>query len=157
VIAKTILSPLKAVKASAGMGIGIGIKGEASLNDVNVEVAASTSITDSVSYDKGDFDLKNTSATKVGITFAEKFDFSYSVGKEHSFYDEKCNCSILHDPFVKQMNCPASKKFQASESFVGISFGAYLGIGGEISFGFDFKAWNEELIAIFEEPYKGYY
>jgi hypothetical protein len=148
-----VTAPIKSAKADLGMGIGIGVKGSANIKGVKIDVGVSNSITDSLSYDKGKFDIKNTTSTKVGVTFSDTIDFSYTNGKEHSFFDKACGCSILHDPFVEQSNCPANKKFQRAETTLGISFGAYLGLGGEIFVGIDFRTLHDELIDVLTEPY----
>jgi len=156
-IVKTVTAPFKAAKVSAGAGIGIGAKGSVTVKGAKAEVGATASITDSVVYDKGKIDIRNTASVKANVTFGNIADFSIGSGKEHSFFDEKCNCNILHDPFVQQMNCVASSKIQPVEATLGFSVGLYLLLGGEISVGVDLKVLHDELIGVFTEPYVSTY
>jgi hypothetical protein len=146
-------APLKSFKAEFGMGIGIGAKGSANIEGVKIEGGLSTSITDSLSYDKGKFDIKNTTSTKAGITVIEVLDFSYTSGKSHSFFDEECGCDIMHDPFVEQSKCPANIEFEQTDVTLGVSFGLFLGLGAEISAGIDLRALYDELHIVLTEPY----
>ena len=148
-----VTAPLKSIKAEFGMGIGIGAKASGKVKGVEVEVACSTSITDSLSYDGGEFDIKNTTSTKMGVEISQVVDFTYSNGKSHSFFDEACGCSILHDPFVKQSECLANKNIEQTDVTLGFSLGAYLGLGAEISVGIDLRALHDELIVVLTEPY----
>ncbi len=152
-----VTAPIKSLKADLGMGIGIGVKGTANINSAKIDGGVSTSITNSLSYDKGKFDIKNTTSTKVGITISEAIDFSYTTGKGHSFFDKACECNILHDPFVEQSKCLANMKIQQTEMTAGFSFGVYLGLGAEVSVGIDLRALYDELAIVLTEPYISQY
>ncbi len=148
-----VTAPIKAIKADIGLGIGLGIKASANVKGIKIDGGASASITDSVSYDKGKVDVKNTTSTKIGVNALSIINAQYMNGKEHSFFDNKCNCNIIHTPFVTQSHCVANKKIQRTEATLGISIGAYLCLGGEVSVGIDLRTWYNELIDVLNEPY----
>ena len=148
-----VTAPIKAIKADIGLGIGLGIKASTNVKGIKIDGGASASITDSVSYDKGKVDVKNTTSTKIGVNALSIINAQYMNGKEHSFFDNKCNCNIIHTPFVTQSHCVANKKIQRTETTLGISVGAYLCLGGEVSVGIDLGTWYNELIDVLNEPY----
>ena len=65
----------------------------------------------------------------------------------------------MNTSFGEKNKCIANQPFRESNSKFGFSIGVYLGIGGEVSLYFDFEAWSEEIMAIYDESvsYKGYY
>ena len=148
-----VTAPLKSLKTDFGMGIGIGVKGSTTIGGIKTEVNASTSITDSLSYDKEKFDINNTTSTKVGFTVEGAIDVSYSNGKSHSFFDKGCGCSILHDSFVEQSKCSANVSIQETDMTIGLSVGLYLGLGAEVSVGIDLKNLYREWERVINEPY----
>lgn len=151
IMAKITLSPFKSITATIGGGIGIGAKALARVNNVPIEVGAVTSTTDSIVYEKGSFDVRNTTSTTIGINAAEVFDFSYSEGKEHSYFDEKCRCNFWKSTYGEKSECPANQKIEVSNATLSLSVEAYFIVGFEASIGIDLQAWNDELIAIYNE------
>lgn len=148
---KIAISPLKAITASFGAGVGIGGKASVNVKNVPVEAGAVASITDSLSYSKGKVDVRNTSSISAGISVADVFDFSYSEGYEHSYFDSNCTCSFMNSSFKQKSNCAANQNFKSKNSTLGFSVSAYLLLGFEISISVDLVAWNDELISIFLE------
>ena len=151
IIEKIVTSPFKVIKVSVGMGVGIGGKVETTVNNVPIEVGISTSTTDSISYNKGKIDIKNSTSKNFGFNFANLIDISYGEGKEHSYMNSNCTCNFLHSTYGQKQQCRANKKTTSSDMTLGFSIGAYLFMGGEISVGIDLNAWGEELISIFDE------
>ena len=150
---RVIASPFKAISIEASGGIGIGAKSKVNFNGVPVEFGASTSITDSISYDKGEFDVKNKTSTTVGVEVAEVFDFAHTNGHEHSYFDDNCTCDFMDSSFGEKSECPANQKNNSNNASFGISVGAYLLFGGEISIGIDFETWGNELLSIFYDAF----
>ena len=151
IISKIVASPFKAITAKVGGGIGFGAKATVNINSVPVEIGVVNSITDSLTYEYGKFDVRNTTSTTLGVSFAGKADFSSSSGYEHSYFDKNCDCSFWNSSFGEKNTCTANKDISSKDMTIGFSLGAYFLLGGEFSFGIDLKVWNDELISIFEE------
>jgi len=162
IMTKIITSPLKAITAEIGMGIGFGANAEANIEGIPVEGGASYTITDSIIYNKGTFDVINTTSTDLGLRMGE-LDAATSTGKQHSYFDEQCTCSFWNSTFGEKSECKANRNFVSSDATIGSQLSAsasiYFILGAEASISFDFKAWGEELIAIYKESltFKGYY
>ena len=139
------------------MGIGIGGSISGTVKSVNVEIGASTSISDSIGLHSGKFDIRNTTSAQAGLGIANIIDWNYSKGRSHSFFDEECTCSSLHDPFVEQSKCSANTPYQGSDTTIGFSASLYILLGVDINIGVDYKKLHEDLIDVFTMPYEGYY
>ena len=144
-------APFKAITAKVGAGIGIGAKAVVNVKSVPIETGAVTSITDSISYEKGVLDVRNTTSTTVGINVAEVFDFSHTNGHELSYFENYCNCDFMSSTFGEKSECVANQGVASNDATIGLSFGAYLLFGLEVSISVDLAAWNDELISIFNE------
>ena len=142
-------SPFKALKAEIGGGVGIGAKYGINVKNTPIKIGAVTSITDSITYEKGKFDVRNSTSTNVGISIADSFDISYTNGCDHSYFDEDCNCDFMNSSFGQKSQCVANQNITSVDSSIGSSFGAYLIFGIEGSISFDLGAWGDELISIF--------
>ena len=151
IIGRILVSPIKAISAEIGAGVGIGAKASVTIKNIPVEIGIVTSITDSVSYEKGKFDARNTTSTNIGFNIADHIDFSHTNGREHSYYDENCTCDFMSSTFGEKSKCVANQRVASNDATIGLSIGAYLLFGAEISIGIDLVAWNEELISIFYE------
>ena len=68
-MAGTVMAFAKSIKGSLGGGVGIGINASAKINGVDIAVGASYTITDSVTYSKGSFSSKNSTALKAEVSF----------------------------------------------------------------------------------------
>lgn len=148
---RLVTSPLKATTASIGGGVGYGIKTSANLGGIPAEIGATSSVSDSLVFEEGSFDIKNTSSVSFGMDVAEIFDTYHTRGKEHSYFDSQCTCDFLHSSFGEKSNCPANKVVSNTGSSISLSAGAYLVFGFEASISFDFAAWGEELIDIYHD------
>ena len=151
ILYRLVTSPLKAVSASVGGGVGLGFKATANAKGIPVEISAVTSISDSLVYEDGSFDIKNTSSTSCGVNIAEIFDVSSSHGYEHSYYDSQCTCNFFNSTFGEKRQCHANKEFSDTERTLSFSVGAYLLFGFEASVSIDLAAWGEELIDIYHD------
>ncbi len=140
-----------------GVGIGIGVNLSGNVKGVNVEVGASTSISDSLGLFFGKFDVKNTTSTQVGLGVADVINWNYSKERSHSFFDEKCICNIVHDPFVEQSKCPANIPNQGLDTTIGLSVSLYIFLGFDVTIGINYKKLQDDLINVFTMPYEGYY
>mgnify|MGYP003306240005 CR=1 FL=1 len=87
----------------------------------------------------------------AGINVADVFDFSHEGGYQHSYFDENCTCDFWRTSFGDKRKCPANKPFISNDMSIGLSVGAYVLIGGEVSVSFDLAAWGNELISIFND------
>ena len=67
---------------------------------------------------------------------------------EHLRALEGRNNSII---LRNKRKCPANKPFISNDMSIGLSVGAYVLIGGEVSVSFDLAAWGNELISIFND------
>ena len=148
---KIALSPLKSTKASVGAGMGLGLTIEVPNNYIPVAVEARASVTDHLSYDKGKLEGKNSTVTSLGVNLANALDFSVGGGKEHSYKDCDCVCSFWHSTYKEKSDCVANRKIESRDAMLGVTLGAYLLLGAEISVGIDMNAWGNELISIFNE------
>ena len=65
----------------------------------------------------------------------------------------------MNSSFGEKNKCVANQRFTEKSSRFGISLGIYAGLGAEASVYVDFEAWNNELMAIYDESmsYEGYY
>ena len=57
----------------------------------------------------------------------------------------------MSSTFGQKSHCIANQNFVSNDANFGVSLGAYLLVGGEVSISVDLKAWNDELISIFYE------
>jgi len=148
---KIAVSPLKAINADIGGGVGIGASGTVNIGGIPLEIGAVTSVADSLTYDKGKFDIQNVTSTNIGITIAEVFGFSYKNGLNHSYLDKNCTCNFISSSYGEKSNCATNHVSTSNDATLGISIGAYLLFGVHASVSIDLIAWNNELIAIFDE------
>ncbi|MGN0501586.1 MAG: RHS repeat-associated core domain-containing protein [Ruminococcus sp.] len=144
-------SPFKATTAKIGAGIGIGGKVKANIKRVPVEVGAVASISDSVVYQQGKWDARNSTTASVGLNVADIYSFSHAIGREHSYYDEKCTCDFMRSSFYDKSNCVANTTIMSGDATVDLSVSAYFLFGFEASISIDLASWNEELVSIVEE------
>ena len=65
----------------------------------------------------------------------------------------------MNSSFGEKNKCVANQQFTETSSRFGLSVGIYAGLGAEASVYVDFEAWNNELMAIYDESmsYEGYY
>ena len=150
IMAQILVSPFKAITADVGIGIGLGAKVHGSINDVSVEVAGVSSITDSIVYEEGRFDVQNKTETNIGFNVGDIFDFSYKKGHKHSYYADNCTCDFLYSPYVEKSECVANESYSSKDSSIGIG-GGYFIIGIEFSISIDLAAWNRELNLILDK------
>ena len=148
---RTAISPFKALSAEIGIGLGIGAKAPVVVDNTPVEIGAITAVTDSLSYEEGEFDTRNATYTTIGINIAEVFDFSHTNGRDHSYFDERCTCSFMSSTYGEKSNCPAHQCRVSNDAALAVSFGGYLLIGGEVTISIDFAAWEKELYSIYQE------
>ena len=153
IMARTVASPFKAITAEAGVGIGLGGHAEVVVNGVPVGFELGNTISDSIVYDKDSFDVINSSGTEGSINIANIFDFSISSGNEHSYFDSSCTCNFLHSSFGEKYNCPANVASQNTSGGIGFAIGGYFLLGFEVAIGIDFRAWENELMSIFNESW----
>lgn len=78
-------------------------------------------------------------------------------GKGHSLLSDNCTCATHNYSYLQQPLCPANEKMQTSDSFIGISGSAYLGVGFEFSFGINIDTLINEMIDIFNSTYESTY
>ena len=149
IVYRIVTSPFKAFRAKIGGGVGIGAKCEINVKKTPIKIGAATSITDSITYEKGKFDVRNSTSTNVGISIADSFDISYTNGHDHSYFDEDCTCDFMNSSFGQKSQCVANQNITSVDSSIGISFGAYFIFGIEGSISFDLEAWGDELVSIF--------
>ena len=149
VMARIAVSPLAGISVTAGGGVGIGVKASSTINGVPIEAGVTSSISDSICFEKGRFDVRNETSTNVGINVAEVFDFSHTVGHGHSYFDDTCDCDFMGSTFGEKSKCVANQSNVSQNASLSISFGAYFIIGFEGSISIDFRAWNQELNDIF--------
>lgn len=159
IMVRIITSPLKAITLEVGGGVGYGASAKVTAGGMPMEVGASATITDTFVCDKGTFDIESTTSSEAGLAVGGFLDLSASSGKRHSFFDEQCTCSPWDSTFGEKSECIANKEFSSSEATLGVSAGLYICIGFEFSLSFDFNAWGDELISIFNDSltFEGYY
>lgn len=150
-MAGTVMAFAKSIKGSLGGGVGIGINASAKINGVDIAVGASYTITDSVTYSKGSFSSKNSTALKAEVSFLGIINHSKSRAMEYSYSNSKCNCNPWKDSFKKKSECVANIDTKENDDMLGVSIGAYFGIGFEASVGIDLKTLNDELHIVFHE------
>ena len=148
IMGRIALSPFKAITAEVGVGVGLGATAEVAVNNVPVELSAVYSVTDSLVYENGSFDARNTTSANVGLAVANLIDLSHSNGHSHSYFDENCTCSFFESTFGEKSSCVANQKFASNDATLGFSIGAYFILGGELSVSIDIAAWDDELVSI---------
>jgi len=149
-------SPLKAINAKAGVGVGIGGEVSGKIEGTTISVAAKKSYTDSLQFKDGKFDITSTNSEEFGFSVG-KISFGHTHGESHSLCDPNCTCDIIDTPFVRKSECAANKEFVEETYVIGVSVSLYFLIGFEVSLGFDFDAFSNELIDIYNTEYQGYY
>lgn len=70
---------------------------------------------------------------------------------------DDCTCATHNYSYSQQPLCPANEKVQTSDSFIGVSGAAYLGVGFEFSIGFNIDTLTNEMIDIFNSEYEKIY
>ncbi|MBE6946287.1 MAG: RHS repeat-associated core domain-containing protein [Ruminococcaceae bacterium] len=148
-IGRIVTSPFKALSAEAGVGVGLGVDAKVNACGIPLEVGAVASVSDSVVYDKGKFDVRSRTSTSFAFNFLKVFGFSYTQGHEHSYFDEQCTCNAWEDSYGEKSECPANEPFEEGSSIISFSAGVYLVLGFNLSVSFDLAAWGDELTSIY--------
>ena len=155
-----IISPLKAIDVEVGAGVGFGgdVEFSAFGGLFDISLGARTTISDALTYNKGKVDFVNRTSNEIGASiksiariYSSNIDYGYTYGSryEHSYFDEDCTCNFWDSSFLEKSNCPANEYVHVNDGTFCISGGAYLILGFEYSISFDFEAWGEELVSIF--------
>ena len=150
-IAKTVIAPLKAITVELGWGVGFGAKFDVKIAGVPIELGAMNTSTDSISYSNNKFDMRNTTSSRLSMNISGVIDVSENQGVSHSYFDNNCTCNIFKSSPSEKKHCAANQSIIESNAMFGLSLGAYAFLGGELTIGIDFKAFNDELISIFNE------
>ena len=149
IMGRIAIAPLKAITVEVGAGVGMGAQVSANVGGIPIEAGIINTVTDSIVYDKGIFDIQNKSIINVNINLAEVFDYSYTKGHGHSYFDENCTCNFMKSTFGDKSKCEANQKISSSNATFGFSLGAYFLFGFDVTVAVDMAAWNDELITIY--------
>lgn len=150
-IGRIIAAPFKTAEVSVGAGVGIGLKSEGSYKGIKGTISAVAKCTDSISYDKGKFDAKNTTTVGCQISFLN-YTMGVKQAKGHSYNDPNCKCSFFKSSVGEKMNCPANEPVvQIENTKIEFGISAYFILGAEVSASIDLKALGDEYISIYRE------
>ena len=151
ILYKTAVACINSTTASIGGGLGLGVKGSVTAKNVPVKFEAGASISDSLCWNKGEADFRNTTSVGMGFTVNEMFNTSSKYEHSHSYFDDNCNCNFIFSSYGEKSNCIANKQTFVNNATIGVSVGGYLILGVEASISIDLYALEKELLIIYNE------
>jgi len=146
----TITAFWGAFYGSLEWGMGLGLDASASVGGVNVEVSAVFAEKDSIVISDNQFDVTHTTEASAEISVFEVLSLGSTVVQEHSYFDENCTCNLFDNSLDKSL-CPAHKDSISNDLTIGLSAGAYWGIGFGASFGFNISQFIDDIIEIYSK------